>query len=168
MFRTPPRRERNGLILLSSFYFLRQSRYHSGNTCNCQHSSCICFVSGLNRHSFLRDFAVIVLIYGIFLLEYLSYFFCLFSRFFISFCLGSCFLRFLTVRARCCRCPVQPLASASAPSAPRGGFHFPPGSSQSAPWPPPYSGKNCLSLLKLHILRSRDCWSRWPEPPEFR
>ncbi len=27
MFRTPPRRERNGLILLSSFYFLRQSRY---------------------------------------------------------------------------------------------------------------------------------------------
>lgn len=95
MFRTPPRRERNGLILLSSFYFLRQSRYHSGNTYNCQHSSCICFVSGLNRHSFLRDFAVIVLIYGIFLLEYLSYFFCLFSRFFISFCLGSCFLRFL-------------------------------------------------------------------------
>ena len=69
MFRTPPRRERNGLILLSSFYFLRQSRYHSGNTCNCQHSSCICFVSGLNRHSFLRDFAVIVLIYGIFLLN---------------------------------------------------------------------------------------------------
>ena len=40
-------------------------------------------------------FAVIVLICGIFLLEYLSYFFCLFSRFFISFCLGSCFLRFL-------------------------------------------------------------------------
>lgn len=95
MFRTPPRRERNGLILLSSFYFLRQSRYHSGNTCNCQHSSCICFVSSLNRHSFLSDFAVIVLICGIFLLEYLSYFFCLFSRFFISFCLGSCFLRFL-------------------------------------------------------------------------
>lgn len=27
MFRTPPRRERNDLILLSSFYFLRQSRY---------------------------------------------------------------------------------------------------------------------------------------------
>lgn len=55
MFRTPPRRECNGLILLSSFYFLRQSCFQ------CIHYILGIFILRFCRHLFLLFLIIICL-----------------------------------------------------------------------------------------------------------